>query len=209
MTSLLDAAAEAVIVSDLWSLKELIFRSGIGASLFYFKLEEGSFIRPSYFIKVVNVTVIPRHAGYRELQEAIMVQYFTEDYYDALVTQTALSLLLSGAPNFADIILPRYDFSQSPPQPISITGRDNSDGTLDPNCLMGARIDPTTITSSAIEEENRTFNVSFTFTVNSPVLRDITAPFMENITFEILTGDPLVPEVVKVCAKSESSVIIS
>lgn len=216
--SIFTASSNSVVLGDLYSLQQLIYESGIGFGRFYFKLEEGSFQRPSYYIKVIESNLGSRHRSFRQITSQIMVQYFTEDYYEAQVVSNDLQILLSGGQLFADVVLPRYDFSVSPPAKQSVSGWDaDATSTLGASNLegggtqaygvMGARIDPTTINNGGIiQEDNRAFNVPITFSMTSPLPSFQNIPTMENISWEILTGQPVMAQVLRVCTRGVPSI---
>ena len=81
--TIFSAGSNSLILNDLYALQQFIFESGIGFGRFYFKIEEGSFQRPSYYIKIINSTLNSRVRSYRSITSQVMVQYFTEDFYEA------------------------------------------------------------------------------------------------------------------------------
>jgi len=217
--SIFTASADSDVLGDLYSLQQHIYESKIGFGRFYFKLEEGSFQRPSYYIKVIESTLNSRHRSFRQITSQIMVQYFTEDYYEAQVVSSKLPILLSGGALFADLVLPRYDFSTTPPTKKSVSGWDQDNtfsgelvglegGGSTVSNTMGARIDPTTINNGGIiQEDNRAWNVPITFSMVSPVSSFQNIPTIENISYELLTGNPTIAQTLIACTRGEVSVI--
>lgn len=206
MSSLTTSAMSSLLLGDLYSLKEFIYESRIGAPRFYLKLEEGSFERPSFFIKLVDTTLVPRIKEYRSISSQVMVQYFTEDFYDAQVVNTQLQMLLSGAPVHNDVVLPRYDFTTSPPTKCTVSGWD-VDRTYRGDGFMGARIDPTTINSGGVQQEdNRAWNVPVTFTMHSPMPTWQDYPIIEDVIFDFITGTPVLAQVLGACVRGLPSV---
>ena len=200
------ASAKSVILGDLYALQQFIYESKVGADRFYFKLEEGSFLRPAYYIKLVSSDVSPHHAGFRAINSQLMVQYFAEDYYDAQIVATELQMLLTGAPLFADVVLPRYDFSVYPPEKCSVSGFDG-DRIYVGEGIMGPRIDPTTVGVGGImQEDNRAWNVPVTFNMIHPMPTYQEFPYIENVIWEIITGTPVFPQIKTVCTKGRPSV---
>ncbi len=212
--SIYGASINSLILGDLYALQQHLYESGVGSGRFYFKLEEGSFQRPSIFIKLVGSNVTPYHMSFREIKSEIMVQYFTEDYYDAQVVANDLQFALSGGPLFADLVLPRYDFTTSPPTKRTVSGWDNDGihtaGGQAGHGVLGARIDPSTISNGGIvQEDNRAWNTAITFSMDHPLLSFQDFPTIENVTFEILTGEPVLPQIRKVCTRGVPSVEIT
>lgn len=216
--TIFSASPNSLVLGDLYALQQLIFESGIGFGRFYFKLEEGSFQRPSYYIKIISSTLNSQIKSYRQITSQIMVQYFTEDFYEAQTVANDLQVLLSGGPYSVDVLLPRYDFSTLPPTKLSINGYDSDrmvatnyeyyeGGGSSPAGVMGARIDPTTISNGGvIQEANRGFNVPITFSMLSPVTTFPHLQTIEDIHFEVLTGQPIFAQIVEVTNKGEVSV---
>ena len=206
MSSLTTSAMSSLVLGDLYSLKEFLYESGIGTPRFYLKLEEGSFARPSFFIKLVESNVTPRVKEFRSITSQVMVQYFTEDYYDAQVVATQLQMALSGAPVHNDVVLPRYDFTTNPPTKCEVSGWD-VDRTYVGGGVMGARIDPTTINNGGvIQEDNRAWNVPITFSMHSPMPTWQEYPVMEDVIFDFLSGTPVLAQILDSCVRGVPSV---
>lgn len=204
--SFITASANSVILGDLYALQQFIYESKIGAERFYFKLEEGSFQRPAYFIKQVASNVTPRTSKFRFIDSQIMVQYFADDYYDAHSVANDLQMLLTGGPLFADVVLPRYDFSVNPPEKCSVSGYDG-DYKRVANPVIGARIDPQSVSNGGVmQEENRGWNVPITFNMRHPMPTYQEFPYIENVIWEIITGTPVLPQITEVCVRGLPSV---
>lgn len=196
MSNIFTASPMSAVLGDLYSLQQFIYESTIGAPRFYFKLEEGSFQRPCFYIKLIETNLNPRVKEFRGITSQVMVQYFTEDFYDAHIVATKLQMLLSGAPVHNDVILPRYDFSTSPPTRKTVTGWD-IDNTFVGNARMGARIDPTSINNGGIiQEDNRAWNVPITFSMYSPMPTWQDYPFIEDVILDFLSGTPVLAQII-------------
>jgi hypothetical protein len=101
-----------------------------------------------------------------------------------------LLLALSGAPYYADVILPQYDFSKSPPAPYSINGYDQGP-ILQENTKLGPRVLPETLSSNGVvQEDNREYVSSITFTMLSPVVTEITGDVIEEIDLTVINDRP-------------------
>jgi len=195
------SSINSVVLGDLFALQQHIYENRIGSDRFYFKLEEGSFQRPAFFIKVVDSALAPYHRSYRRVVSQVMVQYLTDDYYDAQVVANDLQMLLTGGPLYGDLVLPRYDFTTSPPTKHTVSGWDG-ENTYVGNSVMGARIDPITVSSGGVmQEENRAWNVPITFSMASPMPTFQDFPVMEDITIDFLSGTPVLPQITKVCVR--------
>jgi|SRR5688572_3789160 len=158
------------VMSDLYALKQMLFESEIMPKKYYLERIEGAFERPSFLIKIVGWNVIPRNDAYSKLREEVMIQYFSEDYFDAKnVSMQVVDLLTRNHLGMKDCILPRYDFSKEPPEKISVTGLD-ADGNATPNYAMGARIDPSSISVNPFQEEDERWTIPITFTMDTPVI---------------------------------------
>lgn len=206
MSSIFSTAGSSAVLSDLYGIQQMIYESRIGADRFYFKLEEGSFQRPAFFIKLIESTLNPRIKEFRGITSQVMVQYFTEDFYDAQVVATQLQMLLSGAPTYNDVIVPRYDFTTNPPTKLTVNGWD-VDGAFVGEGVMGARIDPNTINNGGvIQEGNRTWNVPITFSMYSPMPTWQEYPIMEDVIVDFLTGNPVLAQVLDACVRGLPSV---
>jgi hypothetical protein len=206
MSNIFTSAVSSLVLGDLYALQQFIYESGIGTPRFYFKLEEGSFQRPSFYIKIIETSMVPRVKEFRGITSQIMVQYFTEDYYDAQVVATQLQMLLSGAPVHNDVVLPRYDFSTNPPTKNTTSGWD-VDRTFVGSGTMGARIDPTTITNGGtIQEDNRAWNVPITFSMYSPMPTWQEYPIIEDVIVDFLSGKPVLAQILKSCVRGLPSV---
>lgn len=209
MSSIFTASPMSAVLGDLYSLQQFIYESTIGAPRFYFKLEEGSFQRPCFYIKIIETTLNPRVKEFRGITSQIMVQYFTEDFYDAQIVATRLQMLLSGAPVHNDVVLPRYDFSTNPPTQKSVTGWD-IDNTFVGNASMGARIDPTTINNGGvIQEDNRAWNVPITFSMYSPMPTWQDYPFMEDVIVDFLSGKPILAQIIEANVRGVPSIEVT
>lgn len=206
MSSIFTSSPHSLVLGDLYALQQFIYESGIGEPRFYLKLEEGSFQRPSFFLKLVETSIEPRVKEFRGIMSQVMVQYFTEDFYDAQVVATQLQMLLSGAPVHNDVVLPRYDFTTNPPTKCTTSGWD-ADRTYVGEGVMGARIDPTTITNGGVQQEdNRAWNVPITFSMYSPMPTWQEYPIMEDVIFDFLTGTPVLAQIVSSCVRGLPSV---
>jgi len=206
MTSIFTASASSPVLGDLYALQQFIYQSGIGAPLFYFTLEEGSFVRPSFYIKVVESSLASRITEFRGITSQIMVQYFADDFYDAHVVSTKLQMLLSGAPVFTDVVLPRYDFSTNPPTAQTVSGWD-AERTYVGGAVMGPRIDPTTISSGGvIQEDNRAWNVPITFTMYSPMPTYQSHQVIEDVIVDFLSGKPVLAQILHSCVRGVPSI---
>jgi len=206
MSSIFTSSASDAVLGDLYSLQQFIYESGIGANRFYFMLEEGSFQRPCFYIKIVESSMFSRGKENKGMTSEMMVQYFSEDFFDAQVTSTKLQMLLSGAPVFNDVVLPRYDFSTSPPTKYTTSGWD-SEGVFVGNGVMGARIDPSTLSNGGvIQEDNRAWNVPITFTMDSPLPTWRDYPYIEDVIFDFLTGTPVLTQILHSCVRGVPSV---
>ena len=209
MSNIFTSSASSAVLGDLYSLQQFIYSNRVGAPRFYFKLEEGSFQRPAVYIKLIESNLIPRVKEFRGIQSQVMVQYFTEDYYDAQVVATQLQMLLSGAPVHNDVVLPRYDFSTNPPSECPVSGWDD-DRTYVGGGVMGARIDPSTISNGGvIQEDNRAWNVPITFTMYSPMPTWQEYPVMEDVIFDFLSGKPVLAQILSVCSRGIPSVEVT
>jgi hypothetical protein len=209
MSNIYTSSASSAVLGDLYALQQLIYESRIGSSRFYLKLEEGSFQRPCFYIKLIESSMVPRVKEFRGISSQVMVQYFTDDFYDAHVVATQLQMLLSGAPVGNDVILPRYDFSTNPPIKRSVSGWDG-DNTFVGGGTMGARIDPSTISNGGIlQEDNREWNAPITFTMYSPMPTWQDYPVIEDVIFDFLTGTPVLAQILSTCARGVPSVELS
>jgi len=207
--SIFASSINSLVLGDLYSLQQEIYENRIGSDRFYFKLEEGSFQRPSFFIKLVDSSLAPFHKSFRKVESQVMVQYFTEDYYDAQVVANELQMLLSGGPYFPDLVLPRYDFTTKPPTKAEVSGWDR-DNTFVGGARMGARIDPASINNGGIiQEENRAWNVPITFTMVSPMPTFQCFPVMEEITVDFLSGTPVLPYIPIVTVRGLPSIDVT
>lgn len=149
------AAAKSDLVANLYSLKQHLFESGIDDKVFYLGREEGSFTRPSFFLRINSMPVDP-YNGYMSWQVLqVQVQYFSEDMLDAHAVGDQVQRILAPRP---DLILPRYDFTQDPPRKIPVSEQ------------MGCRVDPTTVSSDPFQEPEGGWNVPITFTMRAPIL---------------------------------------
>jgi len=206
MGNLFTSAIGSLVLGDLYSLQQFIYASKIGSDRTYLKLEEGSFQRPAFYIKLVETNMVPRVKEFRGITSQVMVQYFTEDFYDAQVVATQLQMLLSGAPVYNDVVLPRYDFTTNPPTEYTTSGWD-LDGAYVGNGVMGARIDPTTINNGGvIQEDNRAWNVPITFSMYSPMPTWQDYPVIEDVIFDFLTGKPVLAQILSSCVRGVPSV---
>lgn len=188
-------------MGDLYALQQHLYENRVGSDRFYFKLEEGSFQRPCFFLKIVDSSLAPYHRSYRRVVSQVMVQYLTEDYYDAQEVNNELQMILSGGPHFADLVLPRYDFTTSPPTKHTVSGWDG-ENTYVGNPVMGSRIDPASVSSGGLmQEENRAWVVPVTFNMTSPMPTFKDFPVIEEITIDFLSGTPVLPQIKTVCVR--------
>lgn len=209
MSNIFTSSVNSLVLGDLYSLQQFIYEAKVGPPRFYFKLEEGSFQRPSFYVKIIESNLNPRVKEFRGITSQIMVQYFTEDYYDAQVVATQLQMLLSGAPVHNDVVLPRYDFSTNPPTKHTVSGWDG-DRTFVGNGRMGARIDPSTINNGGIiQEDNRAWNVPITFSMYSPMPTWQDYPMIEDVIVDFLSGKPVLAQIINACVRGLPSVEIS
>jgi len=207
--SLFGSAINSVVLGDLYSLQQHLYESRVGSDRFYFKLEEGSFQRPCFFIKVIDSALAPYHRSFRQVESQVMVQYLSEDYYDAQVVANDLQMILSGGPYYGDLVLPRYDFSTQPPTKRTVTGWDG-ENTYVGNAVMGARIDPATVNSGGVmQEDNRAWNVPITFTMRSPMPSFQDFPTIEEVTMDFLSGTPVLPQIREVCVRGLPSIDVT
>lgn len=162
--------AKSELMSDLYALKQMLFESEIEPKKYYLERIEGAFERPSFLIKIVSWNVIPRNDRFNRLREEVLIQYFSEDYFDAKdVAMQVVDLITRNHLGVKDVLLPRYDFTKEPPEKISISGLD-TDGNPTPHYAMGARINPESISVNPFQEEDERWNVPITFTIDSPVV---------------------------------------
>lgn len=209
MSSIFTSSPMSAVLGDLYSLQQFVYESTIGAPRFYFKLEEGSFQRPCFYIKLIETSLNPRVKEFRGITSQVMIQYFTEDFYDAQVVATQLQMLLSGAPVHNDVVLPRYDFSTNPPTKKSVSGWDD-DNVLVECGTMGARIDPSTINNGGIiQEDNRAWNVPITFTMYSPMPTWQDYPIIEDVIVDFLSGKPVLAQILELSVRGLPSVEVT
>jgi len=115
-------------------------------------------------------------------------------------------MLLSGAPVFNDVVLPRYDFSTNPPTQQTVSGWDRDESFVGGG-VMGARIDPNTINNGGIlQEDNREWNVPITFTMYSPMPTWRDYPVIEDVILDFLTGKPVLAQILSTCVRGLPSV---
>jgi len=207
--SMFGSAINSIVLGDLYSLQQYLYENRIGSDRFYFKLEEGAFQRPSFFITVIDSALTPFHRSFRQVDSQVMVQYLTEDFYDAQVVANDLQMALSGGPYYGDLVLPRYDFTTQPPTKYTVTGWDGENKYVG-NSKMGARIDPATVNSGGVmQEDNRAWNVPITFTMKSPMPSFQDFPTMEEITIDFLSGTPILPQIREVCVRGLPSIDVT
>jgi hypothetical protein len=154
------------LFADLYALKQHLHESNLEPKTYYLEGVEGGFVRPSFYLKFVSYRTVPYNQYMSILEQNVQVQFFTEDYFDAIYTSEALMNLLAPP---SDLILPKYDFTTSPPTKLSVTGRDSAGNEVGP-IAMGIRIDRTTVNSTPFQEEDETWNVPVSFTMRSPLI---------------------------------------
>lgn len=180
-------------LADLYAVKQYLYKSGIGPQTYYLERVEGAFIRPSFFIKIVNMNLQPYNGYMNIMVYQMMIQFFTNDYFEAMVTAGQLSNLLGDK---RGVIIPKYDFSTDPPEEISVNGI-NSDGEQ-VRSKMGIRIPPQDVLAAPFQEDDDSWNVPVTFTARSYRTQEETGTLLENVILSNpdLVPPPLGPEIV-------------
>ena len=180
--------------------------NNVGPKRFYLKLEEGSFQRPAFYISIIGSVIVPNHRNFRWVEAQVDIQYFGADFYDTLDVGMALQLLLSGGDKYSDVLLPRYDYTKNPPEPFSTSGFDQ-DGQRQLQPVVGARISPESISNSGVNpEDNQEYNVVVSFQMRSPLPTYQELPYIENVQFDLLTGQPVLPQIVCMTAQGQMEV---
>lgn len=180
------AASESEIWGALFSVSKMLFDAPeITVKNYYFqKLTGNNFERPAFLIKLIVPRTRPRNTRSRWLDLEMLVQYYSESEFDAIITAEKTMNLLAGWPQ---TILPKYDFSQTPPRKISFTGKDQN-GLLVPH-TTGMRIDPVSVRGAEpFQTEDGNWQVPITFTMDLPQRNELEdTDVITAISYQLLT----------------------
>lgn len=194
------AALKSEIWGDLYSVYRWLFDDpSVPSHRYMFQnLDGNSFRRPSCLVKLVRARNKPHNIVSRSADLDIMVQYYATNHWEAVGVGDRILNAFSGWPQ---VILPKYDFSKSPPERISITGVDQY-GVAVPS-TMGIRIDPESVGMDIVTTEDQKYQVAVTFTMVSPRQRAQTlAPFLTEATITLITNALITPIDVDISMKS-------
>lgn len=183
-------AATSEIWADLYSVfKALWDDPRMPARRVYFDRVQGdNFVRPSVQIKFITFRGKSNNFINKSVEQDIMVKYFASTEFEAIAAAEVIMDILTGWPQKS---LPKYDFAQSPPAPISITGRDQY-GRRVPR-TMGIRVDPDSFKADPFKTEDDNWEVPITFSMTSPRHRDLPGTIITSITYQLLTQLVSVP----------------
>lgn len=195
LDALIEFGAKDETWHDMYSLFRFMFESELNSittdpPFYYFERVEAGFQRPSFLIKTVTGRPIPYNYYLSWYEHAVQVSFFSEDLFECQYVMSSYQKLLTG---FRDVILPRYDFSVSPPLPISVSGR-NADGQLVPSA-MGTRIMPDTVNARLLQEPDDRWQSVITFNMRSPRLSERHCNVLESVEATHIgppSGTPLV-----------------
>ncbi len=179
------AAISSEIFGDAYSVfRFLVDSPGIPVRRVYFdRIDGDNFSRPSMQIKIITFRMKDGSHVHKQVETDMMVKYFAATEFEAIAAAATIADLLSGWPERS---IPRYDFSVTPPEPISITGVDQY-GQVVPR-TVGIRIDPTSVKAEPFKTEDDNWEVPVTFTMTCPRFRAVDVQFITSITYEILTS---------------------
>src|SRR5687767_6115797 len=116
------------LIADLYAIKQFLLESDLEPKVYYLERVEGGFVRPSFLIQVLNFKNIPKNQYMSWVEADIQIQFFSDDMFEAQYVASRLMQMLAPV---SDVLLPHYDFTVEPPQPVSITGI-GPDGTSEP-----------------------------------------------------------------------------
>jgi len=112
-------------------------------------------------------------------QGAVQLQFFSEDVFEAGFVASRVSELLAPPPQ-RQLILPKYDFSKSPPEKFSISGITDDGGCVESK--MGTRILTDSINVNTFQEEDERWQTVISFTTKSPRLTERECNILRNVT---------------------------
>lgn len=177
--------------ADLYALYRYLFECGIENELavapkyYYYRVEQG-FERPSFMLKYVNLRPIPKNHYMQWYEGAMQLSFFTENPYDATLMLHKIQRALAPV---RDVILPKYDFTTEVPTPFEYDAR-TPDGEL--VCgKSGARIDPTTVSGTVLQEPDERWQTIINFTLRSPRLEPMHCNVLKEVKLEYI--GPAVP----------------
>lgn len=181
--------------SELWGDLYSVFRYLAGhpdipvRRVYFNRLDGNNFVRPSFQIKYTTFRNMPRHIMMKRVKSEVMVQYYADTEWEAISAAEVIVDLLGGWP---EAILPKYDFTQTPPAKISISGLDEY-GNVVPG-TAGIRIDPESVKADPFETEDHKWQVPVTFTMESTRFKSINPKsIVTAISYDLLTSELTLP----------------
>lgn len=201
-----EAAATSEIWGDLYSVGQALFESPdiVTRRIYYQSLQGNNFERPSFLVKLTAGRNRSRNIATRWFDADILVQYYTTTEWDAISVGDVVMGIFSG---FPEVLLPKYDFSTSPPSKISISSV-NQYGERVPS-LMGIRVDPESVKLTTLETPDENWQANIEFTMVSPRRANMNlAPFLTAATFELINYNLDLPKEVGIHAYASLNVTV-
>lgn len=192
----INSSAEAAASYEVWGDLYAVFRCLIDCPdipshrVYFQNLRGQSFERPSFLIKMVAERNRSRNIATRWADMDVMIQFYARTEWDAVGVAGRMVELFSG---FPEKLIPKWDFSQSPPQKISISGVDQY-GQAVPS-TMGIRITPDSVRAEVDDTEDEQWQATVEFTMVSPRRANLDlAPFLTAASYEVINYNLIQPQ---------------
>lgn len=194
--STINSSAEAADRYEIWGDVYAVYRALIDEPMtpshrVYFQNLRGKpFVRPSFLIKVVAERNRSRNIATRWADIDMMIQFYADTEWDAMGVGSRVVELFSG---FPEKLLPKWDFSGSVPEKISISGIDQY-GRRVPS-QMGIRVSPDSVRSEVDDTEDGRWQATVEFTMVSPRRAKLDlSPYLTSASYAVINYHANLPQ---------------